>query len=271
MNGPASIPEQWKKVQRDADRARVDLKKHFDSRPVHDFRVAVKKMRALLQLHHQLQQELYQPTWLRRTDTLFNTLGVYRDIEMGLELVEAYEKKGERRFVDYRSFLQQQLKTARAAANRAVQSFQPREWRQISALLEQEAATGSPGLANKISEIIMAALPALKKQFRKPHQVRKTLKEMYYQLPILEGTVLYDRFYLEALHRILNELGEWQDKESLLRRTKHYRKDYLPPESSGATDLEKLEEKIREEKEKMRRSAISKTGRWIRNVMAANK
>ena len=126
-------------------------------------------------------------------------------------------------------------------------------------------------LYTALTTIINTRLSSTKKHLRKPHQVRKNLKEVYYWIGLFPGNYALETWHQDALHSLLDDLGNWQDYEILLQRLKHFRKDYLPKAFEEYKLLIAFQDKINDDKRRLLITANSKVRSWIKMVMLHEK
>ncbi len=86
---------------------------------------------------------------------------------------------------------------------------------------------------------------------RHPHEVRKLLKNIYYWALLRPENNLLTAEEHKKIKKALDLLGDWQDHEMLLRKTKHFRKDFVPGSKEEYATLKELESQLLEIKEKM--------------------
>jgi len=89
---------QWKKSQKDFEHNFAPLQERIKTEAIHDIRVAMKKLRAYLELYRQLKKEPDYDYLFLKTGQLFLTLGRYRDIEICLSLLKGLEKETNKNF-----------------------------------------------------------------------------------------------------------------------------------------------------------------------------
>lgn len=257
----------WKKFQKDFDKNLVQLQQRINKEAIHDIRVATKKLRALLDLYMLLKKE---PEWkhlLIKTDNLFAVLGRYRDTEICLALTEVHEKDANCSYKELKHYLHLLLKTTQAWANQEIHRYHKNELAKIALLLKQdESLTDRNKFSHDLKAIIYHHLSETKKHFRQPHLVRKSLKDVYYWIPLLPDENTPDLWDQKGLHDILNDLGNWQDNEILDLRIKHFRKDFVPKTFEEYPLLKDFQNKIKNHKKTLLKAANSKARRWMKKV-----
>lgn len=267
MQGYPSILQYWKKSQKDFENNLTILQQQINTDAVHDIRVAIKKLRAFLNLYMIVKNEPDFEILLSKTNDLFDVLGRYRDIEICLAQTIAFEKDTGRSCKEFKSCLQSLLKITRAWANQEIHRFHKKELAKIALLLKQDSSLADNIMFSKaLAAVIINQLAETKKHFRQPHLVRRNLKEIYYWVPLFDNESTQDTWYQKELHSILDDLGNWQDQEILDVRIRHFRKDYLPKSFEEYERLKDFQNKIKDSKKVLLKAANSKARRWIKKV-----
>lgn len=257
----------WKKEQKVFDTNLAVLKKHTQVEATHDLRVAVKKLRAYLKLYMLISGETEWEHLFKKTEDLFDVLGKQRDVEICLVLLAEYGKNNNCRFPELTNFFKQQLKKTISWANQSVHVYHKKEIARITLLLKEDLSLiDEARLADNICKIIDSHIAIVKNHFKQPHKVRQLLKEIYYWILILPGNIPADRYASKELHEVLDDLGRWQDHETLLTKEKHFRKDYMPASFDELIMLKEMEEKLKDGKKENVSVAINKVKKWIKNV-----
>lgn len=256
----------WKKEQKELAENLSILREKASTDALHDLRVAIKKLRAYLDLYILLKEETDPVTTttlktnFTNTEEFFSIIGRLRDVEICLSLTEAIQKESGCNIPYFRSYLRTMLKITGAWSNTAVHQYKHRELSRFARLLKEEPITGYTEKIKSCIDKITTALPA---HFKKPHQLRKILKAMYYWLGLLPDNHAYQP---DLLHSILDDLGNWQDLEVLATRLRHYRKDYLPTPFEEYAELKRSEDIIVEKKKTLMKAAIIKTKQWLKEI-----
>jgi CHAD domain-containing protein len=273
MQDPVNIMWQhWKKTQKEAVDNLSSLQQRINSVAVHDVRVAIKRLRAYLHLYILLKKEPDWDYFLTKTNQFFAILGRYRDIEICRLLTASLEKETNSSSKEFNNYLQQLQKTSRAWANGEVHRYSKKELAKIALLLKQdETLADKAQFSTALSGIIYDRLAATKKHFREPHQLRKNLKEVYYWISLFPEENAAATWYSEDLHKILDDLGEWQDHEILDVRIRHYRKDWLPKPFAEYQLLKSFRGKIKDRKRVLLENARRNARSWLAKVAEKEK
>lgn len=266
MPAISPILSHWRKEQKTFQKNLTSLRQKLNKDAVHDIRVAIKKLRAWLELFHRCrsQQDPHLPPpedLLLHTGNLFDIIGRHRDVEICLEQMAELKKKEGLACPPFTSYLNNLLKTTAGWANGAIHRYRNKELPRIHFLLKQEAATlpCEDTCKNQIKALINE-LPA---RISRPHQLRKALKTIYYWIFLLEDKA---PFQPDHLHKLLDDLGRWQDLEVLHQRMRHFRKDFLPKPLEEFALLKKIEELLADRKKDLENRIKQQTRKWRRGV-----
>jgi hypothetical protein len=85
---------------------------------------------------------------------------------------------------------------------------------------------------------------------RQPHLIRKLFKDIFYWASVLPKEIQVPD-QLKSIKKSLEYLGNWQDLEMLLRKIKHFRKDFVPDAREDHRLLKELEKTIMGKKQKI--------------------
>lgn len=266
------IFQNWKKEQQVFNKNFAILKKHNEKEAVHDLRVAVKKLRATLELFVLLTNE---PLWkypLTETEKLFNISGKQRDIEMALEVLGILEKEAGKRYSEFRRHLQISLSAAIKWTNAAINEYKKKELGAIALLIKDEKSIqDQEEVKHKLIALIKDSLEKSKDYFKEPHKLRQYLKEIYYWIKMLPENSATVIEYEKELHHVLDELGQWQDLEMLEIKIKHFRKDYLPKTFPEYDSIKSLQETIQAKEKELLRTTLNKIRKMISKLQEMEK
>lgn len=257
----------WKKEQDVFNKNLAVLKQQPETNAVHDIRVTIKKLRALLRLYVFLTEEQLWKYPLKETEDLFTILGKQRDIEICLELLQDLEKETSKKYPEFRRYLDAALNTAQQWTTNAVRTYKKKELSAVALMLKTESIPlTNEELKLKAIRIIALQLSGCSAYFKQPHQLRQQFKEIYYWIK-MAGEILAVRVdYEKKLHPLLDEFGEWQDMQVLETRTRHFRKDHLPRAFPEYESLKKLEAVIKEKGEALLKTTLNKTRHLIKSA-----
>lgn len=257
----------WKKERKVFYKNLAVLKQHPGKKAVHDLRVAVKKLRAALELYLLISEKLLPEDPLKETEQLFSILGKQRDIEICLEIIDASEKETCKKYAALKYYFRSVLSVACTWTKKAVQQYNRKELEEIAVLLKNETQIiEEEELKQKIAGIINTHLANCKNYFKKPHKLRQYLKEIYYWINMFPESLAIGIEYEKELHDVLDDFGNWQNLTVFEIKLKHFRKDYLPKTFSEYDSTKMLEAVVKEKKEKLLSVALNKTRSLLRKA-----
>ena len=239
----------WKRQQKVFLQNLSKLKEQKETDAVHDLRVAVKKMRSYLKLLAILLDEKGSEAGFEKMEQLFSILGKYRDIELGLLLLQSFEEENKITYTAFRFHLKIALQRTEAWVQNALSKYDEKELNDLTRQLGQSLKKNThQQLLDKTGIILNKELKKLKqvtKHFsRQPHEARKRLKNIFYWISICPKDFLINSGDLKKLKKSLDLLGDWQDHEMLCNKIKHFRKDFVPDSREEYLLLKELEKNI---------------------------
>ncbi len=262
----------WKKEQRVFSKNLAVLKKQADKNAVHDLRVAVKKLRAALELYLLISEKPLQEDPLKETEQLFSILGKQRDIEICLEIIEASEKETGKKYAALKYYFRTVLSVAYQWTKKAVLQYKKKELEETAILLESETQViEQEELKHKIAGIINARFADSRNYYKKPHKLRQNLKEIYYWIKMIPESLFFGVEYEKELHDVLDDFGNWQNLTVFEIKLKHFRKDYLPKTFPEYDSTKMLEAAVKEKKENLLRLALNQTSSLLKKALATEK
>lgn len=229
---------------------------------IHDWRVAVKKLRSYLRLRELITGEKWKEEFAG-IKKLFEIMGRYRDVEMSLFLFDKYGKKNNLHIPSFRKQLKSTLAITRTWIKKAVAGFDENVLNSLSLQVHSSLLIFS----NEESEVLIKeqvknkseTARSLTGEFRKnAHEIRKLLKDIYYWLKLLPANAVLNETEMKQLDKILDCLGKWQDHFVFDKKLKWFRKEYLVKETDEFKEAEKLKLLIKEAKEKLLAEAEEK-------------
>ncbi|HEY6063079.1 MAG TPA: CHAD domain-containing protein [Chitinophagaceae bacterium] len=262
----------WKKEQKVFLKNLAVLKKQADKNGVHDLRVAVKKLRAALEFYLLISGKPLPEDPLKGTEQLFSILGRQRDIEICLEIIDASEKETGEKYATLKFYFRSVLSVAYQWTKKAVEQYDKKELDNILLLLKDDTRMiEGEELKQKIAGIINTHLAGCRNYYKKPHKLRQYLKEIYFWIKMIPGSLLFRVEYEKELHEVLEDFGNWQNLTVFERKLKHFRKDYLPKAFPEYEAARMLEAGIKEKKEKLLTVALNKTNSLLRKSSSSEK
>ncbi|HMK27915.1 MAG TPA: CHAD domain-containing protein [Chitinophagaceae bacterium] len=258
----------WEKEQKEFFKNLAVLKKHSRKKAVHDLRVAVKKLRAALELDFLISEKPLPEDLLKGTEQLFSILGKQRDIEICLVLIDTFKKETGKKYPALKNYFRTLLPIAIKWTKKAVEKYKKKELEEIALLLKNESpVVEQEELKQKIAGIINTHLANCRNYFEKPHKLRQDLKEIYYWIMMIPGSLLPPVEYEKELHDVLDDFGNWQDLSVFEMKIKHFRKDYLPKTFPEYEETKMLQAAVKEKKEELLKVALNKTRSLLRKAL----
>lgn len=262
----------WKKEQKVFNKNLAVLKQDPGKKAVHGLRVAVKKLRAALELYFLISEKPSGDDPLKDTEQLFSILGKQRDIEICLEIIDTSEKETGKRYPALKYYFRTVLLVACTWTKKAVQQYKKKELATIAVLLKNETQViEQEELKHKIAGIINTHIANCKNYYKKPHKLRQNLKEIYYWIKMISGSLLLQIEFENELQQLLDDFGNWQNLTVFEIKLKHFRKDYLPKTSFEYDATKMLEAAIKEKKEKLLKLALNKTSNLLKKAIVTEK
>lgn len=262
----------WEKEQKIFYKNFAALKKHPGKKAVHILRVAVKKLRAALELYLLIPEKTLPDDPIPETEQLFSILGKQRDLEICLELIDIFEKETGIKYTELKYYFRTVLSVAHKWTKKAVLQYKRKELDEIALLLKTATQVNEPeNLKNKIKGIINTHLSNCRKYYKKPHKLRQYLKEIYYWTKMIPASLLFPVEFEKELQQVLDDFGNWQNLTVFEIKLKHFRKDYLPKKFPEYVTTKIMEAGVKEKKEKLLIVALNKTGGLMKKAMAAEK
>jgi CHAD domain-containing protein len=248
----------WKKQQNVFLQNLAKLTNKRETEAIHDLRVAVKKLRSYLKLLTILSIKIDR-SGFEKTEHLFSALGKHRDIEMGLMLMQAFEKENRITYTAFRFHLKVALQQTGIWVQNALSNYDEKKLTGLTRQLEQQLKeTNTEKLIDTTGVILNKEIKKLKRLTKhlatQPHEVRKMLKNIFYWISIYPQNILTNS-QVKKLRKSLDLLGDWQDHEMLHRKIKHFRKDFVPALKEEYLLLKELEKSIEDKMEAMLKKA----------------
>lgn len=218
---------------------------------VHDLRVAIKKIRSYLRLNKEIT---YSPInkEFDNIDLLFKTTGRQRDFEMSASLLSRYSRREKISAGHFRKILQVDCRLTRKWSKQEAQHF---DEKCLQTLTEAIHASLSPFADEELMQkIILLVNKSLKKAGKlsihlkeNVHEIRKMLKDPYYWIKSLPENIVANHFKLAPLEKLLDSLGDWQDRFIFLKKLALYKKEFAVKNDEEYAALKSLEETDKKE------------------------
>lgn len=219
------------------------IREKMTRRALHDLRVAVKKLRSVIQFSGTFTDK--PVTGFGSIQQFFRITGKRRDVDISLALLRktAAEEK-----VLVPSF-QKQLKTMLIITGTPIREHAEypyeNELDDITTELEKVITGYSAEKINKITEDLSSDLIreiiSLQKDFTKnAHEIRKKLKQLFYWLQQCPVNPFFDKKQMRTLEKALKALGNWHDYYVVTQKLRSFRKEYIVKETEEYEEAVKL-------------------------------
>ncbi len=229
--------------------------KNFDVDAIHDFRVGVKKVKALYLFADDLSNNsLNVKKKLSALRKLFKTTGNLRDIQVQIELLCKYKKKLNIELSDFNDYFHEKEKYFERKSDHAIKNFKLSELDKLQTKYDEYLSKQKEDkIFNKAFEIInkrYSNLIILSQHFSNIddiHKLRIRLKEFIHIFASLnKDKKLFSKIpvaYIE-LKRIGEILGTWHDKIVFKEYIDDFMKKYTKKYKSKKDNYNKLLKKI---------------------------
>jgi len=248
------------------------VQEQMNAEPIHDLRVAIKKLRSYVQLYAVLFEKKDAEEIFAKTKELFSVLGKYRNVEITRQLVFSFYNNKEgvlNSLFVYLQLLQDQIGDY---CRQVLQRFKETGLDEMTKLLEKDFENFNPEAnAEKIKNVVASSMKKVEKSLKhfknKSHLTRKHLKDIFYWAKIFPDDFIFTKPQLKTLSRILDHLGNVQDHEMMITNLKNFRKTVLFSSLVEYDLIKKIETKAEKKKNrflekanKMTEELLIKTG-----------
>lgn len=262
----------WEKEQKIIKKNLEILKKQQGKKPAHDIRVAVKKLRAALNLFYLLTDMRESEDLLKNTNQLYSVIGKQRDLDICIEIIETAEKETGNKYPDLKKFIRSLLSDARKWTRLEVKKYKRIELEETATFLKDNIKNFEPeDLKYKIKVIIVARLNYCRSLYKIPHKLRQNLKELYYWIKMIPESIFPPFTSEKELVQLLDDFGNWQNLTVIEIKLKHYRKDYLPKTFPEYYLIKMLEVMVKEKMEVLLKASIYNTKILLRKARSLEK
>ena len=240
------------------------LKEQITPEPIHDLRVAIKKLRSYLKLYLILGGKKIIEEEFSKTRTLFSIFGKHRNIEMTRALlIPVLQPDAVVRtpILLYLQLLQDQIAPF---CTHAARQYDPDQLSVLTDQLRQDLENlNIENPAAAVRDVIDSSIRNIRndlKHFKKKsHLVRKGLKDIFYWSKMFDEDVFFTKQELKSLDKILDYLGGIQDQEVMITNLKSFRKTILANKIDESDFIKKLETKAGKKKDRFLDQAGKKT------------
>ena len=252
------------------------LKEQINAEPVHDLRVAIKKLRSYLNLYGVLFKEKNFKDAFAKTKELFSVLGRHRNIEISKQLLLSLTGNNKSSLNSVFIYLQLLEEQVIPYCRQSLLQYEKTGLDELTNQIEQDIQTlDIDETKNKVKDIIISSLENVKhdlKHFeKKSHLIRKSLKDIFYWLKILPEEFVLTKSRIKTIDKILDHLGNIQDHEVMITNLKNYRKTILSNALVEFDVVKKIEANATAKKDGFLKKADKMTEELLSKIHKKNK
>ena len=253
----------------------LSLKEQINEEAIHDLRVAIKKIRSCFKMYSGLIKKRHKKELPGGIDSLFSILGKHRNIEMSKKLLISLGGKNAAILNPILVYLQLLQDQAGEYGRSSIQKFESKELEALTNRMETEfESLSNVEILSKATEIVDSSLKNVEddlKHFKeRSHQVRKKLKDTFYQSKMLHSKNLLTKPQLKTLDTILDHLGNVHDYEVLISNLKTFRKTILTNTMKEYAMIKRIEGRAKKKKDGLLDQAYSSTEELIAQYKEGN-
>lgn len=244
-------------------------KENFDVDAIHDFRVSVKRIRAIFRFLEKINPEKYSCRKnIKELRNLFKSSGQMRDMQVQLLLLENYEKRLNISLKEFTKYLKINKKEGKKQLKKALRNFSPNILDENEILITKiQKNKGDKKLLKILQEFVKQRFVEIKSlslkldSVEKTHKIRIALKETSYILNIIkqykkaEGEA---NFSLKEIKQLGEILGIWHDCEVMKFHLKVFAQDNLKNLFKEKPEYKKLYKTIKKDSEKLIKDLLKK-------------
>ena len=240
------------------------LREQLTADPIHDIRVAIKKLRSCLKLCLHIVKDDHEKKLLVHTSALFSVLGRHRNLEISKNLLLSFAEKDAASLNSAFVFLQLLQDQAGEYCKESLQNYKKNELDELTSELENKLKNhNDQEILEAAQEILLSSIEQVKTDLKhfeeKFHLVRKQLKNVFYQAKMFGNELLFTKPQLKAIDKTLSHLGDIQDHEILISNLKSFRKLILSKSIDDYHLIKKIEDEAKEKQEELLEKANRST------------
>jgi CHAD domain-containing protein len=244
------------------------LQKNVSEDAVHDLRVAIKKLRSYFKLYVALSGKEFDKTLFASTGELFSLLGKQRNVEITRKLLLSLARIKRESLSPVLVYLQLIQDQVAEYCRRSIRHYKKEELVELTARLEkglenfslEEILDGTRKLIASSTDNIKGHLNHFDQE---SHLVRKDLKDIFYRAKIFGKEDLLSKEKLKTIDKILDNLGNIQDHEMMIKNLKGFRKTILSKRVDEYSFIKKIEDKAKKRKKSLLHKANEMTAKLV--------
>lgn len=245
------------------------LQQQISADAVHDFRVAVKKLRSYFSLSLALSGQRRDKASFAQTRELFSVFGRHRNIEISRKLLLSFAGKNKEPVSPVLKYLQSIQDQVSQYCRRSIRQYEKQELDTLTSRVEKAFENfTTDDLINKTVNLVASSMSNIKENLKhfdeRSHLIRKGLKDIYYRAKIFEDDRALSKSKLKSIDKILDHLGNVQDHDVMIKNLKGFRQTIL---SKGSGEYEFIK-RIEARAKKKKKSLLEKAHEITHNLMA---
>ena len=244
------------------------LQQQISTDPVHDLRVAVKRLRSYFKLYTAICGMEYHKKTFSQTTELFSVLGKHRNIEMSRDLLLSMVQKNREMLTPLLRYLELTLDEAAEYCRRSIQEYAMQELPTLTTTVEEGLKdVSAEDLLRMTGDLVASSLERTTHHMahfeEKSHLVRKALKDIFYWVKIFDEDELLKKAEVKTIDDILNRLGLIQDHEVMITIAKSFRHTLLARGTGEYEFIKKIESRAKRKKKALLEEAKDMTDELI--------
>jgi len=235
---------------------------------VHDFRVAVKRLRSYFKLYAAICGTEYHKKTFAQTTELFSVLGKHRNMEMSRDLLLSMVQKNREMLTPLLRYLESTLDEAAEYCRRSIKEYTMEELPKLTATVEEGLKDFSAeDVLGMTKSLIASSMERIRHDMahfeEKSHLVRKALKDIFYWVKIFDDDEVLKKTEGKTADNILNRLGLIQDHEVMIKIVRSFRNTLLAKGTAEHEFIKKIEGRAKRKKKALLEQARDLTDKLI--------
>lgn len=231
------------------------LERRLSHSAIHDARVAMKKLRSYARLADRVMGTALQGS-VKPFATLYRTFGACRDAYNATRLLMKFSQQMAQPFPLCEAYLQISLQASVRYLRKmyAIVPISENEWLSLShpqGLGDALSAQAVQAMQAEVQSLWESVeMPSSDRNAEALHDLRKTLKQLFYWLEVVPASKDFAFQHLKELDTLNSQFGKWQDLHQLERRVRMFRDELLGKGANERRNLKQLLKEIEKQKQK---------------------
>jgi len=189
----------------------------MDATSMHQCRVAIKKIRALLKLLSDVHPAFNSSKAEKPYRRLFKGLGAVREFHVREKLRSdaGLSCSAKQDLLERDKMHQATLRLEKMLNNSTVHDLKKQERRILTELKKQSKRKARHAI-RRLQQHLVTELFAARQSSVQLHDLRKKIKTFYYNIKALQGNGVSAKPLLEHLDQVQQQLGDWHDTDELI-------------------------------------------------------